>query len=138
MGAGRQEILFDKPFLLLTYDARFEYLHAQWRGNITFAEVHEGAEKVLEVIRTGRYQRLLNDNTAVYQMSLTPEEQRSYQIMDLLFEGGLHYLAWVYAPVPEGRAYAENSIAVTGWPLILTFEEVGPASEWLRQVTRQH
>ncbi|AHJ99371.1 hypothetical protein Hsw_3776 [Hymenobacter swuensis DY53] len=94
--------------------------------------VREGSEEVLALVRTKGYQRLLNDNTRVTELGLSEEEQAGYQIMHLLFEAGLHYLAWIYAPVPQGRSYAENSVAVAGWPLILTFEEYGPAAEWLR------
>ena len=34
----------------------------------------------------------------------------------------------------QGRTYAENSIASTDWPLVLSFEELGPAIDWLRQM----
>ncbi|RSK51017.1 hypothetical protein [Hymenobacter rigui] len=129
-----QCILFDKPFLLLTYDSVNQWLHVQWRGHLTLALVQEGSEKVLELVRAHRYQRLLNDNTQVTILDLTEEEQRGYQILHLLFEAGLHYLAWVYAPVPQGRSYADNSVAGARWPLILTFEEYAPAAEWLRQM----
>ncbi|RSK37233.1 hypothetical protein [Hymenobacter metallilatus] len=129
-----QCILFDKPFLLLTYDAVNCWLHAQWRGHLTLEVVREGSEKVLELVQTHRYQRLLNDNTRVTLLDLTEEEQQGYQIMHLLFEAGLHYLAWVYAPVAQGRSYADNSVAAAGWPLVLTFEEYELAAEWLLQM----
>ncbi|WP_426493364.1 hypothetical protein [Hymenobacter sp. 102] len=128
-----RQVLFNEPFLLLTYDMANELLHAQWQGRLTLDTVRAGAERVLDAVRTGQYRRLLNDNSAIVSLDLTEEEQRSYQIMDRLFEAGLHYLAWVYAPVHQGRSYAENSIAVTTWPLILTFEEYAPAVEWLQQ-----
>lgn len=131
--ASVRTTLFERPFLTLTYDEQNRWLHAQWRGRLTLEAVREGSEEVLALVRAKRYQRLLNDNTRVTELGLSEEEQAGYQIMHLLFEAGLHYLAWIYAPVPQGRSYAENSVAVAGWPLILTFEEYGPAAEWLRQ-----
>ncbi|MDU0369633.1 hypothetical protein ACFPAF_04440 [Hymenobacter endophyticus] len=123
--------------MLISFDALNQWLHVEWRGKLTLEQVREGSEKVLALERKHQYKLLLNDNTQVTEFNLTEEEQRSYQIMHLLFEAGLHYLAWVYAPVPQGQSYAENSVAVAGWPLILTFEEYGPAAEWLRQVSSQ-
>ncbi|WP_354578018.1 hypothetical protein [Hymenobacter sp. UYP22] len=123
--------------MLISFDELNQWLHVEWRGQLTLDLVREGSEKVLALERKHHYKLLLNDNTQVTEFNLTEEEQRSYQIMHLLFEAGLHYLAWVYAPVPQGQSYAENSVAVAGWPLILTFEEYGPAAEWLRQVSLQ-
>jgi hypothetical protein len=131
--ANTLTVLFERPYLILTYDAANGWLHAQWRGRLTLDTIREGSEEVLRLVRANRYQRLLNDNTLVTLLDLTEEEQMSYQIMHLLFEAGLHYLAWIYAPVDQGRSYAEKSVAVAGWPLILTFEEFASAAEWLRQ-----
>lgn len=131
--ADAPEVLFEQPFLKLTYDRANNWLHAQWRGHLTLATIREGSEEVLCLVRAHRYRRLLNDNTRVTLLDLTEEEQMSYQIMPLLFEAGLHYLAWIYAPVQQGRSYADKSVARAGWPLVLTFEEYAPAAEWLRQ-----
>lgn len=122
--------------MLISYDVLNGWLHVEWRGRLTLELVREGSEQVLALQRTHQYRLLLNDNTQVTEFCLTQEEQQGYQIMHLLFEAGLHYLAWVYAPVTQGQSYAENSVAVAGWPLILTFEEYGSAAEWLRQVSR--
>lgn len=127
------QVLFERPFLKLTYDTVNRWLYAQWRGHLTLATIREGSDEVLRLVRVHRYQRLLNDNTHVTRLDLTEEEQMSYQIMHLLFEAGLHYLAWIYAPVLQARSYADRSVAGTDWPLVLTFEEYAPAADWLRQ-----
>lgn len=131
--SGASQVLFERPFLKLSYDTVNRWLYAQWRGRLTLATIREGSDEVLRLVRVNRYQRLLNDNTHVTQLNLTEQEQLSYRIMPLLFEAGLHYLAWIYAPVPEGRSYADRSVAGTDWPLVLTFEEYAPAADWLRQ-----
>ncbi|MBT9393257.1 hypothetical protein KLP40_08785 [Hymenobacter sp. NST-14] len=128
------EVLFERPYLRLSYDAANGWLHAAWQGNLVLEQVREGSEMVLALIRARRYTKLLNDNSRVTALLLTEEEQAGYQIMELLFEAGLHCLAWVYAPVAQGRSYAEMSVAATNWPLVLTFEEVEPARDWLRQM----
>ena len=126
-------IHFERPYLRLTYDGPNQWLHADWQGELRLEQVREGAEKVLVLIREYGYTKLLNDNSHVTALHLTSEEQAGYQIMESLFAAGLHYLAWVYAPVAQGREYAELSVAATKWPLLLTFEEVRPAADWLRR-----
>lgn len=126
-------ILFERTCVRISYDGPNRWLHVAWQGALGLEQVREGSEKVLALIREHHYTKLLNDNSRVTALNLTKEEQAGYQIMELLFEAGLHYLAWVYAPVNQGRSYAELSVAATNWPLLLTFEEVEPARDWLRQ-----
>lgn len=133
--AAMSRVLFEQPYVLLTYDETNQWLHVQWRGCLTLEMVRTGSEQVLAQVRAHRHSRLLNDNTQVTQLNLTEKEQTSYQILTQLFEAGLHYLAWVYAPVPGGRTYAETSIAAAGWPLMLSFEEYSTAADWLREVS---
>ncbi|RIY10066.1 hypothetical protein D0T11_11040 [Hymenobacter rubripertinctus] len=125
-------ILFERPFVRLTHDGPNRWLHVVWQGALSLEQVREGSEQVLALIREHRYTKLLNDNTRVTALNLTSEEQAGYQIMHLMFAAGLHYLAWVYAPVDEGRSYADSSVAAANWPLVLTFEEVESAVDWLR------
>lgn len=127
-------VLADMPYLRLSGNQQQKWLYATWRGDLTASQIKQGGEQVLRLIQNDGYTRLLNDNSLVTGIAEDAfDEPMDAATMPLFFKAGLHYLAWVLAAEPRARAFAEVRVAAATWPLILTFEEIDAATEWLEQ-----
>ncbi len=127
-------VLVDLPYLRLSGNQQQKCLHATWRGNLVASQIREGSKQMLRLIQESGYTRLLNDNSLVTGIAEDAfDEPMDTASMLMFFKAGLHYLAWVLAAEPRARAFAEVRVAAATWPLILTFEEIDAATEWLEQ-----
>ncbi|ALD22463.1 hypothetical protein [Hymenobacter sp. DG25A] len=128
-----QELL-SQPHLLISYDYENEWLYADWIGDQDLQSVQEGCEQLLEFLKAERCQKVLNDNSRVTSMWSDAAEWGGKVWFPAMAEGGLKYFAWVYSPNHYSRLSTDLMLGYTTSPIVATFDDIGTASAWLRQM----
>ncbi|RPD49711.1 hypothetical protein DNI29_02615 [Hymenobacter sediminis] len=127
------QLLQELPQVRLSYDATNGWLYADWYGAQTAATMRAGSEMLIAAVASGKYTKLLNDNTHLTVMAVTSPEWDALHVLPQLISAGLQYLAWVYSPDQQSRQYTDYAVNRSPYPFVLTFEEYNMAAEWLRQ-----
>lgn len=130
-----QRILYDVPFLTISYDYADDWLLLDWHGNLDDDSVMAGALQLLELLKQERCTKVLNDNTNVTGLWADAARWGSDVFFPMLYEAGCRYFAWVFSPERFSQLSAELAVQRTTAGIgIMTFRDLSPAAEWLRSV----
>lgn len=125
-------LLHQDSTIAIHYDYEHEWLYADWTGNQSLESVQAGCLQLLELLRTERCTKVLNDNTRVTSMWSDASEWVGATWFPLMAEAGLEYFAWVYSPNVYSRLSADLSLQHTTRLIVLAFDSPELATSWLR------
>ena len=118
------------PDILISYDAENDWLYVNWQGMHTQASVQHGCQLMQDALRQYPTRRILNDNSNLVRLNLQLTEW-GVQWLRGMYEVGLRYMAWVYAPDFPGRKPSDSIIQYLDKPTVLAFDDVATACLWL-------
>ena len=124
--------LLETPGLLISYDVANDWLYVSWLGDHDQESARACCEQIHAVFQQYPTSKVLNDNSNVLRAaaSLTPW---GIQWLQQLYTLGLRYVAWVYAPDFPGREPSEMMIKYLDKPVIVAFDDVATAHDWLQR-----
>lgn len=127
-------LLQELPYLPILHDEQNGWLYLNWRGDQTFDMVSVGSAAILHWAKIGKYTKLLNDNSNITRLSLPQAQWQQVNQLAELHQCGVHYIAWVESPHEAARSSVKTAIHLARYPIVLTFDSVGIAATWLRDV----
>lgn len=126
---------FKEEFITIEYDARNNWLYANWLGYQTEGSVMTGCEKMLEALQTFNPVKVLNDNTHVMGIWTPAAQWVGNNWFPRMEAAGLKYFAWIYSPSRLSQVSTNESIQHTPLPsLIRTFHSLEEGKSWLQSV----
>jgi hypothetical protein len=94
----------------------------------------EACEHILRFQQQQRCGKLLMDSSHVSSMWDHASEWGSRVWFPALQQTGLRYVAWVYSASYYSRMSFDLVIKNVSQPIVLTFDDITTATEWLAQV----
>lgn len=128
------QLLLSEPNITISYDYENEWLYVDWLGDQDLHSVQEGCEKMLELLKSERATKVLNNNTHVTSMWSEAAEWGGKVWFPAMAEAGLEYFAWVYSPNHYSRLSTDLTLQYTTQPIVATFDDLATAAAWLRQM----
>jgi hypothetical protein len=125
-------LLHQDSTISIYYDYQHDWLYADWTGDQSLESVQEGCLRILELLRTERCTKVLNDNTKVTSMWSDASEWVGATWFPQMAEAGLEYFAWIYSPNVYSRLSADLSMQHTTRPIVLAFDNQEMATNWLK------
>ena len=130
-----QRVLYDVPFLTISYDYTHDWLYADWHGQLDDEVVVTGALKLLELLKLERCSKVLNDNTHIKGIWADAAQWGAQEFLPQLYEAGCRFFAWVYSADTYSKLSAELAVERTNSGIvIMTFQDVETAAGWLGQM----
>lgn len=125
--------LFSSDFVDITFLSATKQLHANWKGYQTDASIHEGSERMLDLMRTYSAYDVLNDNTNVVGIWINAAEWLALDWFPRMKAAGMQRFAWVYSPYRFSQVSTDSTISMLD-PLALgikVFATKPDALHWL-------
>ncbi|MET4108166.1 hypothetical protein [Hymenobacter sp. UYP22] len=126
------ELILDQPGLTISYDHDNEWLYVNWQGAHDPVSSRQCCLAMLDVMRQRPTAKILNDNSNITSTTVKLTEWSLNWLQDM-YEAGLRYLAWIYAPVFPGRNSTEAIVQYLERPTVASFDDVATAFNWLRR-----
>ncbi|GAB2963776.1 hypothetical protein GCM10027048_36170 [Hymenobacter coalescens] len=129
-----ERLLYQDAVISIAYDYANDWLYTDWQADQNLFTVQAGALKMLELLRHERCRKVLNDNRRVQTIWSDASEWGGKVWFPLMAEAGLEYFAWVYSPNVYSRLSTDLTLQHTQKPVVMTFDNLDTASDWLRQM----
>ncbi|UII23298.1 hypothetical protein [Fulvivirga ligni] len=125
-----REILLKQSNLEVSYDKDEQILYCVWLGFQNKEKIMNSGEKILELLKSKRCAKVLNDNTSVSGPWQDAAEWTAKNWFPRMESAGLKHFAWVFSP----NIFAELSAqkAKPDSDVVTTFHSVYDAEQWLK------
>ena len=126
--------VFEEKDVTVYWDDRNQWIYADWRNMPNLDTIKKGGGSVLEIIKSKKASKVLNDNT-----NLTgPWSTSSTWVADVWFpqviQAGLKKFAWVQSSHDMlGKISADKSVKRNPGDIIAMFSDKSEAEQWLRE-----
>ena len=129
-------LLYNTPFIQISFDHLENWLYANWRGPQNFDSVLQGGQAMLQLLQQERCHKVLNDNRLVTSIWSEAAQEGGQEWFPQMAAAGLQYFAWVYSPNAYSRLSTDLTLQYTPetGPIIATFDNIDTARNWLRNV----
>jgi hypothetical protein len=118
--------------LAIYYDARYNGLYLEWRGNLLLPAMQEACVAVAQCYLTRPYARILNSNLQVAAVGERVGTWLEEEFLPYLALVGVEQVAWVSAPFLAGRQ-AQTVVNRLPTLVINLFYTAEEAAAWLQQ-----
>nr|WP_256439369.1 ATP-binding protein [Pedobacter sp. SYSU D00823] len=126
---------FRTDYIDIAYNKEQNWLEADWIGYQTKQTVQEGCMHMLDLVKSTRVEKVLNNNSKVKGNWSEASDWGSTFWFPLMQEAGIEYFAWIQSPDIFSQLSALKSIEMKNGKInIHFFEEMSAAVEWLEGV----
>ncbi|UII27313.1 hypothetical protein LVD15_02470 [Fulvivirga maritima] len=125
-----REILLKQSNLEVSFDKTNKIMYCTWLGFQNKEKIMTSGEKIIELLKSKKCGKVLNDNTSVSGPWQDAAEWTAKNWFPRMEEAGLKYFAWVFSP----NIFAELSAqkAKPDSEVVTTFHSVYDAEQWLK------
>ena len=129
-------ILFEKPFLVIEWDADNKLLIQNWKGFASSSQFREGIEKSVEIFRQKQVLRLLSNTKESSVVKKEDTEWAATYALGNMVKNGLKAVAFIVpTSVFAGVSVSNFEEKSHEMPVVLKyFDDVDKAIEWLISV----
>lgn len=110
------------------------WLEVDWTGLQTLETVQSGCLTMLDLLRSHKCTKVLNDNTNVIGSWSEAVEWGAEVWFPAMIDSGLKHFAWVYSPEVFSKLSTDKTIDLTGANIFGTFNDKREAAQWLKAV----
>ena len=125
-------LLLHDPILTISYDHLSDWLVADWGTDQSQESVQWGCQQMLRLLKAEHARKVLNDNRRVQTLWADASEWVGRVWFPQMADAGLEYFAWVYSPHLYSRLSTDRSLDYLVRPIVMTFNNVETARNWLR------
>jgi PAS domain S-box-containing protein len=130
-----QNSYYKDEHITIFQDKDNDWLEVDWKGFQTVEAVKAGGLKMLEMLKAGGFDKVMNDNSNVTGTWSEASDWAGQEWFPMMDEAGLRYFAWVYSPSAFSRLSAEKAVDVKiGNAVVQFFSDVSEARNWLRNL----
>ena len=126
------ELLWQRSFLEIFYSKEWNFLKAIWMGQLSKADIIEGAEAILTHAKQFNSTKLVNDVSRVEGLFTDAVEWIVTDFSPRLNAIGVTHVAWIYSENSESRfsadAVVSHSITDT---ITFIFDNLSSAERWI-------
>lgn len=127
----QREVLFQAKNIEVQFDRQKQYMYLNWKGFQTVDSIKSGCEKILELLKENKVQKVLNDNRLVTGPWQGAADWVATDWFPRMYEAGLTRLAWIVSPNIFSQVSADLTISKNKNEKTKTFDDYAKAEEWL-------
>ncbi|WP_374949180.1 ATP-binding protein [Mucilaginibacter sp.] len=118
--------------ITIAFNKKKQRLDVNWTGFQDFDSVQKGCIKMLEIIKTNKVNRILNDNRQVLGTWSEASDWVGTEFFPMIEEDGVVYLAWIFSGSVFSQLSAKKSMDVAvGEITTQFFTDINLAEQWL-------
>ncbi|HEX8348758.1 MAG TPA: hypothetical protein VF598_02245 [Hymenobacter sp.] len=126
------QLLVDTPSLALSFDAKSQWLYAEWKGEHDTASIVAGCAAIRQCLAKTSCRKVLADSSQAVISWDEAAEWLGKNYFEVIARQGVRYLAWVCSSDLESHAWAKLALQHARQPTIALFYETTSADVWLR------
>jgi hypothetical protein len=127
-------LLHEDSSLSISYDYLNDWLYVDWQPMQDLHSVQQGCLKMLELLKSERCHKVLNDNRRVETIWAEAAEWGGKVWFPAMADGGCEYFAWIYSPNLYSRLSTDRTMEYTIRPVVVAFDSIDTATVWLQQM----
>ncbi|MBT34128.1 MAG: hypothetical protein CMO01_31070 [Thalassobius sp.] len=127
---SNNEVILKEKNFELSYNPSENILYCNWIGFQSTEKVKDGCNKMLEVLKSKKCSKVLNDNTHVTGPWQYATEWVATEWFPEMEKSGLEHFAWVFSQNVFAQLSAKKAIPASG--VVTTFKSTNEGINWLR------